>query len=85
MPAQLQIQLFQNDSFGGQLARLYMLLQQRPVTCKDCSVLGIAGTALPRRIKDLKDKHNIQIQISKKEIVRVFDKKKVKISKYSLI
>lgn len=70
--------------FSGQLQRLYALLKERPVTFEDCETLGIAGSAFPRRIKDLRDIYKVPIEISKKQYIRAFDGKKVNISQYKL-
>lgn len=70
--------------FSDQRIRLLNLLKIRPVTCEDSAELGIAGSALPRRIKDLKDVLKLNIEIRKKEYVRKFDGKKVRISEYVL-
>lgn len=71
--------------FGGQCKRLYELLKIRPVDCRDAERLGIAGSALPRRRKDLKDKYGIDTEIVKIIYTRVFDGKQVKISQYKLV
>lgn len=72
-------------SFGGQLKRLHELLQLRAVTCQDAEFLGVAGSALPRRIKDLKDKYHVRIETTKIDYIRVYDGKLTKISQYKLI
>lgn len=72
-------------SYGGQLKRLHELLQLREVTCQDAAHLGVAGSALPRRIKDLKDKYHVRIEISKIDYIRLYDGKLTKISQYKLI
>lgn len=67
-----------------QLFRLYGLLKKISVTCEDCSILGIAGSALPKRIQDLKRKYNMNIETTGKEIISKFSGKKVVISEYEL-
>ncbi len=75
----------QDPDFGGQLRRLYEELKKgAKITCEDCKRLGIAGSALPRRIKDLRDKHKQPIITEKVPYVRTYDGKVVKISQYSL-
>jgi hypothetical protein len=82
---QLEIQFQQNEDFGGQLLRLYRELKAGfKITCQDAQRLGIAGTALPRRIKDLRDIHKVPIKKEKVPYVRSFDGKEVRISQYSL-
>lgn len=79
-----QLDIFDNHT-SSQIERLMDLLRQRPVTCEDTDLLGIAGSALPRRIKDARERYNVAIDIKKKEIVSAFSNKKVKISQYVLV
>jgi len=78
---------FSNDkTFGGQLKRLYEFLNAgNKVTCEHARLLGIAGSAFARRIKDLRDKYKIAIQTEKVSYTREFDGKKVKLSQYEIV
>lgn len=80
-----QLELTFTGSFGGQLKRLYdALCSGEKITCQDAERLGIAGTALPRRVKDLTDKYDIPVNKEKIDYVRSFDNKTVQISQYTL-
>lgn len=82
---QLAINFESNKSFGGQLERLHKLLLEKNVTCEDAPVVGIAGSAFARRIKDLKDKYGLNIKINKVAYTRSFDGKPVMLSQYELV
>jgi len=81
---QLQLNFCENRSFGGQLQRLYDLLKVRPVTAEDAQQLGIAGSAFPRRIKDLRDEYKVPIEKKTIPYVRKFDGRKSHLSQYSI-
>jgi len=65
--------------------RLFMLLKRRKVSCLDCKELGIAGSALPRRKKDLEKRYGCKINIEPKKIRSKFTGKMITISQYKLV
>lgn len=76
---------YTDPSFSSEsLKRLVALIRIRPVTNNDASLVGIAGSAFARRIKDLKDIYHMNIETRKKLYTRKFDGKAVKISEYVL-
>ena len=82
---QTQIDFAADLTFGGQLYRIYAELKAgKRLTCEDAPRLGVAGSGLARRMKDLRDIYFVPVNIGKRDYVRTFDGKRVKISEYYL-
>lgn len=76
--------VFPNSRTGRQRKALYEHLNKgHIVTGNDHEKFGIAASALPRRIKDLVDYHNIPVHFDKKMVV-CGDGGTVRISTYQL-
>ncbi len=68
-----------------QCYRMLRLMHKRPVTILDAEKLGIAGSAMARRAKDLRDRFFVNMRIEDKKIYSKWLKRKIRVSQYILI